>query len=395
MKEQWLDDINSKLSDFRQPVPDDLWLGIESGLARRRRAVFALRAAACLIAAVLVCAVLFIMPGGDDSSLQPTLTANITNQKPPVRTDNTPAEPQHVAASAAKKPSEKPSVCRVPEEKPGADIDGPYKVVCPDSISSPKPDTDTASVRKEKYVLPPDRKQDRYALAMPQKNKSERFTISISASNVGAKTGGGNPGNPPMPGALATGVPSIKPLTQIILRNEGNEIVSKSKHHQPLSVGANISFSLNDRMSITTGLLYSRLYSEFRTGTDEDRSQTDQTMHYLGIPVRLTYDIWSNDRFRFYGNGGATVEKAVKGRAVTKYFIDNSLISGETTSVSERRPQFSVTAGAGGEMTIISPLAIYAEPGLTYYIDNGSSVQNFYKDKKLNFTFQFGLRLKF
>lgn len=393
MKEQWLDDINSKLSDFRQPVPDELWRGIESGLARRRRAVFALRAAACLIAAVLVCAVLFIVPdNGDSSPLQPTLTADITHQKLPVRTDNTPA-PQHVVVSAAKKTSEKPSVCRVPEEEHRADAVEAYKVVCPDSASSPTPDT--ASVRKEKYVLPPDRKQDRYAFVAPQKRKSERFAISVSASNVGAKAGSGNPGNLPMSGALSTGAPSIKPLTQIILRNEGNEIVSKSKHHQPLSVGVNVSFCLNDRMSITTGLLYSRLYSEFRTGTDDNRSQTDQTMHYLGIPVRLTYDIWSNNRFRFYGSGGATVEKAVKGRAVTKYFIDNSLISGETTSVSERRPQFSVTAGVGGEMTVISPLAIYAEPGLTYYIDNGSSVQNFYKDKKLNFTFQFGLRLKF
>ena len=395
MKEQWLDDINSKLSDFRQPVPDELWRGIESGLVRKRRAVFALRAAACLIAAVLVCAILFIMPGSDDSPLQPTLTADIKHQQAPVKTDNTPAAPQHIVAHA----SAKPSVCRLPEEKPEtdvadvADIAEAYKVVCPDSASSPTPDT--ASVRKEKYVLQQERTQDRYALVTPQKRKSERFAISISTSNVGTKTGGGNPGNMPMSGALSAGAPSIKPLTQIILRNEGNEIVSKSKHHQPLSAGVNVSFSLNDRMSITTGLLYSRLYSEFRTGTDDNHSQTDQTMHYLGIPVRLTYDIWSNDRFRFYGNGGATVEKAVKGRAVTKYFIDNSLISGETTSVSERRPQFSVTAGAGGEMTVISPLAIYAEPGLTYYIDNGSSVQNFYKDKKLNFTFQFGLRLKF
>lgn len=393
MKEQWLDDINSKLSDFRQPVPDELWRGIESGLVRRRRAVFALRAAACLIAAVLVCAVLFIMPGSDDSPLKLTLTADITPQKPSVRTDNTPAAPLHVVAREAKKTSEKPSIRRISEEKPDADVAKASKAVCPDSAASPSPDT--ASVRKEKYVLPQERTQDRYALVTTQKRKSGRFAVSVSASNVGAKTGGGNQGNMPMSGALSAGAPSIKPLTQIILRNEGNEIVSKSKHHQPLSAGVNVSFSLNDRMSITTGLLYSRLYSEFRTGTDDNRSQTDQTMHYLGIPVRLTYDIWSNDRFRFYGNGGATVEKAVKGRAVTKYFIDNSLISGETTSVSERRPQFSVTAGAGGEMTVISPLAIYAEPGLTYYIDNGSSVQNFYKDKKLNFTFQFGLRLKF
>lgn len=393
MKEQWLDDINSKLSDFRQPVPDELWRGIESGLVRRRRTVFAFRAAACLIAAVLVCAVLFIMPGSDDSPLKLTLTADITPQKPSVITDNTPAAAQPTVARATKKTSKKPSVRLVPEEKPEAVAHEAYKVVCPDSASSPTPDT--SSIRKEKYVLPQERTQDRYARVTPQKRKSERFAISVSASNVGAKTGGGNPGNMPMSGALSAGAPSIKPLTQIILRNEGNEIVSKSKHHQPLSAGVNVSFSLNDRMSITTGLLYSRLYSEFRTGTDDNRSQTDQTMHYLGIPVRLTYDIWSNDRFRFYGNGGATVEKAVKGRAVTKYFIDNSLISGETTSVSERRPQFSVTAGAGGEMTVISPLAIYAEPGLTYYIDNGSSVQNFYKDKKLNFTFQFGLRLKF
>jgi len=35
---------------------------------------------------------------------------------------------------------------------------------------------------------------------------------------------------------------------------------------------------------------------------------------------------------------------------------------------------------------------VYAEPGLSYYINNGSQTKNFYKDKPWNFNINVGLR---
>lgn len=47
---------------------------------------------------------------------------------------------------------------------------------------------------------------------------------------------------------------------------------------------------------------------------------------------------------------------------------------------------------AGGEIRIVKGLSVYAEPGLSYYFDNGSSIRNIYKDKPLNFSLNLGMR---
>jgi hypothetical protein len=36
---------------------------------------------------------------------------------------------------------------------------------------------------------------------------------------------------------------------------------------------------------------------------------------------------------------------------------------------------------------------LYAQPGLKYYIDNGSQIQNIFKEHPLGFDLQFGLRV--
>ena len=57
------------------------------------------------------------------------------------------------------------------------------------------------------------------------------------------------------------------------------------------------------------------------------------------------------------------------------------------------RPQWSVDGALGIEYNPIPQLGLYAEPGLRYYIDNGSKVQNFFKDQPTSWTLQLGIRL--
>jgi invasion protein IalB len=38
-------------------------------------------------------------------------------------------------------------------------------------------------------------------------------------------------------------------------------------------------------------------------------------------------------------------------------------------------------------------LGLYVEPGIRYYMDNGSAVRNYFKDKPTNVTLQMGLQL--
>ena len=56
------------------------------------------------------------------------------------------------------------------------------------------------------------------------------------------------------------------------------------------------------------------------------------------------------------------------------------------------RVQFSGKASLGAQYDISPSVGLYIEPGAKYYFDNGSDIENTFKDKKLNFNLQFGLR---
>lgn len=47
------------------------------------------------------------------------------------------------------------------------------------------------------------------------------------------------------------------------------------------------------------------------------------------------------------------------------------------------------------QYNISSMVGIYAEPGLSYYFDNGSNIETIYSEKPLNFNLNIGLRVSF
>jgi len=57
------------------------------------------------------------------------------------------------------------------------------------------------------------------------------------------------------------------------------------------------------------------------------------------------------------------------------------------------RMQWYVGGSMGVEYQVVPLLGIYAEPGLRYYFDNGSGMQNFFKDKPTSWNLQVGFRL--
>ena len=52
----------------------------------------------------------------------------------------------------------------------------------------------------------------------------------------------------------------------------------------------------------------------------------------------------------------------------------------------------SVNAAAGVQFNVLDNIGIYAEPGVSYHFDDGSSLQTIYKEKPLNFNLNFGVR---
>ena len=110
----------------------------------------------------------------------------------------------------------------------------------------------------------------------------------------------------------------------------------------------------------------------------------EQHLTYIGIPVNVSYRLWGSRYLNVYLSAGGMVEKMVKGSQQT---------SDMTTSVSIRPLQFSLNSAVGAEFNISRQFSLYAEPGLGYWFDNGSSVSTYYQDKPLSFNLNFGIRV--
>ena len=144
----------------------------------------------------------------------------------------------------------------------------------------------------------------------------------------------------------------------------------ESKHHLPLRFGLSLQYQLNDRLSLLSGISYTYLYSEFSIPLYQS-ANFDQKLHYLGLPIGLSWHLLTATRFRLYLTGGMMLEKCL----------------------NEKPWQWSVNGAAGAEYAITSQLGVYLEPSLGYYFSDGTQFEHYYKEHPLAPSIEFGLRL--
>ena len=157
-----------------------------------------------------------------------------------------------------------------------------------------------------------------------------------------------------------------------------------AKHHAPVSVGLQVAFGIAPRLSLSTGMVYTRTSSDFYPYAPSSSYNVHQVLHYVGIPVGLNYEFWQSGGFHAYVMAGAEADYNVKN--------DTDEDGTKKEDAKRDRVQFSGKASLGAQYDITPKVGLYIEPGAKYYFDNGSHVENTFKDKKLNFNLQFGLR---
>lgn len=172
-------------------------------------------------------------------------------------------------------------------------------------------------------------------------------------------------------------------LQFMVVKLNNKEPLIDSKHHFPVSVGLQVGVPLLPRLSLTTGVVYTQTSSDFTYQYGSGQMVVNQSLHYVGIPVGLSYEVWGISRLHTYVNVGGEGAVNVKNK---------TLMDGNREDVGRDKMQWSANASLGIQFDVIPQLGIYAEPGAKYYFDNGSHIDNVFKDKKLNFNFQFGLR---
>lgn len=175
------------------------------------------------------------------------------------------------------------------------------------------------------------------------------------------------------------------------------EVETKYSHKLPVKFGVSFRYGFNERLGIESGLTYTLLNSTFTTaaGTANGNTTGKQTLHYIGIPLNVTYNILGSKLFNVYASAGGAMEKAVGGYFETTGHVDGKRSETNRNSLKPKELQWSLNASAGAQVNVLNQLGLYVEPGISYRIPSGSHVRSIYTDKKLDFNIGFGIRFNF
>lgn len=225
-----------------------------------------------------------------------------------------------------------------------------------------------------------------------RKDKHHRGGLKLQLYGENGFIGKTSGGNSPV---LMSSMPSSDPVfydknTQIaslfderyMVMIPTSDLYEETKHHQPISVGMQVGFHLLPKLKLSTGLVYTKVSSDFISGVSDTRTVSTQDLHYIGIPLNLSYSVWEYKGLHTYVTAGGEGAVNIKNHTET---------DGEVESKRDKM-QWSTNASVGIQYDFIPQLGVYVEPGMKYYFDNGSQIENIFKDKKLNFNIQFGLR---
>ena len=448
MKRNWKEDIHDRLGNFETDAPDGLWEAIhqrmaqtEPAQAEKRQTPFvlqpALRRTACAAAAclALVAGYQYFADGGKETAngvkvaggngmiavggtvasdnsryvaSKPATASIVATNLAGVRVAKngvTPAAdaavlptqnsesaqistPQHLNTSTSQ--PHNPSTSQHPNtstsQPPNPSTSQPLNPTTPQhhNTSTSQPHNPSTSLLA---YTPADNSRGRHEGA------AARWTLSTSAmTGMGASS---------VTNSTATYVEAVgpddviwadNPQLGIGIFNQGKSVKTEYKHRLPVRVGINVAYRLTDRLSVESGVSYTRLSSDMKDGTKNNYSSGSQKLDYIGVPLNVKYRAFGYRRLSVYASAGLLTEKCVSGKATHEYVISGEKKKHEAEDVAAKPWQLSVNAALGAQFDVLRNVGVYVEPGVSYYFDDRSPLSTIYKEKPLNFNLNMGVR---
>lgn len=433
MKQDWTDTLKQKMAGYEERPSDELWAALseKAGLQESSRKVipvwfWGLSAAAALMAGI------FVVTKVNDKSVNALggITADVAVSKPVDAEVSELVEaemPEHVESTLAEDLAEvkarKAKSALIAEAVPvesrvGAgvvedsaesaetfvlenqDVDA---VPVESSVSAVTEDVTSVNAEEQAAMS-----WDEYLKETPSEKARARRSGGFSAGIVaGGAVGGNTSGSKPtamVMGAnpLAAGVTKTDWIDKdskasAIVYNQP-EVQEEYSHKIPVKVGLTARYNITGRLGVETGLTYSILSSSVKIGNSEtgkNWSTGSQTLHYLGIPLNISFNILNSRYVNIYVTGGGMMEKSISGSIKTDEYVDGKFDRTLTTNISPKGLQWSVNAAAGVQANILPQLGFFVEPGVSHHFKNGSRVRSIYTDKPTDFSLGFGLRYSF
>ncbi len=448
MKQDWTDTLKQKMAGYEERPSDELWAALseKAGLQESRRKVipvwfWGLSAAAALMAGI------FVVTKVNDKSVNALggITADVAVSEPVDAEVSEPVERTLAKDLAEVKSAESVSLAdmAVGRKQEAAKVGIKQEVkarkaksaliaeAVPVESSVSAVAEDVTSVNTEEYAaeVPSENRDaretatvesdtveksepamswDEYLKETPSEKARARRSGGFSAGIVaGGAVGGNTSGSKPtamVMGAnpLAAGVTKTDWIDKdskasAIVYNQP-EVQEEYSHKIPVKVGLTARYNITGRLGVETGLTYSILSSSVKIGNSEtgkNWSTGSQTLHYLGIPLNISFNILNSRYVNVYVTGGGMMEKSISGSIKTDEYVDGKFDRTLTTKISPKGLQWSVNAAAGIQVNILPQLGFFVEPGVSHHFKNGSRVRSIYTDKPTDFSLGFGLRYSF
>ena len=408
----WQDKLRSGMENYSEPVPDSVWNAVSAGVSgawdrqrrlRRRRRMYA--AAVSVAAAVTL--VLALFPPGPGDIRPVTSGRRIAYASAPsfpsgmfsVRTARELGDlPVRIAGASAVSDEGSGKEAGVSDVRvPAGEEAGAGRTSRTSGEAGP-PGATSGEAEVSVPAVPEGAEEEFFTLVSDDEGRRSgpRVSLNFRASNLASGASGsagysGMFGSTVMP-SVSGSRDQVDGYSSVLMNNNSMEVATSTRYWQPVSVGVTASLSLTDNLAVESGLNYSCLISDLSSGTAENRYDIRQTLHYIGVPLRLRLSLWTPGNFDIYLSAGGEVEKCVYGTTSTTYFVDSSPLSSASARIDDDRLQWSAGASVGLGYRFNDFLGIYAEPGVSWHFSNGSFVESVYSRKPFNFSLALGLR---
>ena len=180
-------------------------------------------------------------------------------------------------------------------------------------------------------------------------------------------------------------------LKEIASHNTG-KIEQKEHHDKPITLGISLTKSLTGRWSLETGLQYSMLNSRFQMGENGYSVMSKQRVHYLGIPLRVSYNWIDYKRLSTYTSVGGALHIPMYGKVNSSYLVNWKSAYSESRHITPSL-QWQAGVGIGLQYKFIPNVSIFAEPTFNWFIPSGSETHTIWTEHPFMFTCPLGVRI--
>ena len=175
-----------------------------------------------------------------------------------------------------------------------------------------------------------------------------------------------------------------------ITSGDYEQVTCVAHHYSPAVFSLLARKMVNERWGMEIGLQYTFLRTDFTTLGDV-RTERVQRLHYVGIPFRGTFNVWSKGRCAVYASAGVTLDIPVKATVEESFFAEDLAKQQKWYRINPSW-QWSASLSVGLHYRITPTVGLFAEPGLYYYFNPGERIRTVRTDHPFRVVLPVGLR---